>query len=168
MKKIKYIIIAIVITCIAAFCLIYTRPRTVEQRYPYLDVAQSIRIEGNYTVGTSTEFIPFAIAPGEAHFEDLIERVRSAGFKTRLSNILPKTTSYHRASEDGINWDIEFVFDKVALPDGSISSGAVLSVQYFYDVLTLTVNGEIVSCTVENEAAWAQEIMDMIRGGQVR
>ena len=50
----------------------------------------------------------------------------------------------------------------VTLPDDSTSSGNILGIQNFFGDLTITVNGEIVSCSVENEKQWAQKIMDII------
>ena len=162
-KKLWLIISVIIVICIIVFWLFYTRARTVEQRYPYLDLAQCTKIEGNYSKGMITEITPYTIDPGEARFEELIEVIRSAEFKTRLSNLLPKGTKIHKASEDGFNWDVEYYFDNVMLPDGSVSSGGILSIQYFYGDLTLTVNGEIINCSVVNEAEWALRIMDIIQ-----
>ena len=164
MKKKPGLIISVILAiCIIVFCFIYTRARTVEQRYPYLDLAQCTKIEGNFYKGMITELTPYTIYPGEARFEELIEVIRSAEFKTKLSNLLPKGTKIHRATEDGINWDIEYYFDNVMLPDGSVSSGGILGIQYFYGDLTLTVNGEIINCSVVNEKEWALKIMDIIQ-----
>ena len=162
-KKLWLMIGVIVVICIIVFCVFYTRARTLEQRFPYIDIAKCIKIEGNYSIGQNAELTPYAISPGEARFDELIDIIRAAGFRTRLSNILPKGTKFRRATEDGINWDAELCFDGVKLPDGSVSSGAILGVQYFYGDLTLTVNGEIINCSVENEAEWAQKVMDIIR-----
>ena len=161
-NKLGHIIVVIVIICIIVFCLIYTRPRTIEQRYPYLDISKCTRIEGSYTEGANSDHISFAIDPGAEHFNELIETIRSTKFNTRLKNILPKGTRIHHYTEGDINWEIECCFDSVTLPDGSTSSGSILGIQNFFGDLTITVNGEIVSCSVENEKQWAQKIMDII------
>ena len=159
-RKYCFLIGAIVIICVIVFCLVYTRPHTIEQRYPYLDISKCTKIEVSYYDWTDTDYISFVIDSDAAHFSELIEIIRSTEFKTRLKNLLPEGSKSHPYREGDINWEIECCFDNVLLPDGS-SSGSILCIQYFFGDLSFTVNGEIVSCSVESEEQWTKKILDI-------
>ena len=164
MKKIKYgyMIGVLVILCVIVFCLVYTRPMTMGQRFAYLDFSQCTGIGGYYSADPSAEQVPFVITPEDPRFNEMIDVIRSTAFRARIKNLFPQGTRVHRYTEGEYQWELEFCFDRLPLPDGSTSSGSVLSFQNFFGDLTSTVNGEIVFCTVKGEAQWTKRIMDLI------
>ena len=52
-------------------------PLTIEQRYPVLDLSQCTLIHGYFNDGTGVEDIPFAIAPDDPRFGDVIELLQA-------------------------------------------------------------------------------------------
>ena len=162
-KRTGTIVLAAAIAGIVLFCLIYTRPWTVERRYPYLDLSQCVKIEGYCSPdGMLSDQVPFRITPEDAGFDDLIGLVRSAAFRTDLKNLLPKGTRTHRYAPGDFMWEAEFSFEDVHLPDGSVSSGEILCIENYFGDLTCIVSGKIVSCSVKNEPEWIQQIMNII------
>ncbi len=166
MKKIKtgYRIGVLVILCVLVFCLVYTRPLTIEQRYAYLDFSQCTGIKGYCSAYPAAEQAPFVITPEDPQFNEVLDMIRSTAFHARIRNIFPQGTRAHRYTEGEYQWELEFCFDSLSLPDGSTSSGPILSFQDFFGDLTSTVNGETVFCSVKDEEQWAQRIMDLIAG----
>ena len=161
-KNIKLIIGVAIIVGIIVSCLIYTKPQTVEQRYPYLDFSRCTRIEAYWSTDMSVDHMQVIMTPDDPRFSELIDIIRSKEFRSRIKSIFPKGTRVHRYEEGDFSWELEFCFDELSLPDGSISSGEILSFQDYFGDLTRIVNGEIVFCSVGDEEQWAQAIMEII------
>ena len=162
-KKIGLIIGAILLISIITFSLIYTRPLTIEQRYPYLDISKCTEITGNYSDTMAVDDAQFVITSGDPRFGELIEIIQTAAFKTKLKNILPQGTIVHRYKDSDFRWDLLFYFEDVHLPDGSTSSGTILSIQDLYGDLSFSFNGEMFLCSVKNEEQWVKKIKDLIK-----
>ena len=88
-KRVKAAVLAAIVLCAAAFALIYTRPRTLAQRYPLVDLADCTSIEGDYSVWQGDE-AHFAIEPGDPDFDAMLELLRSAAFRTQQGQNLRK------------------------------------------------------------------------------
>ena len=79
MKRIGRIVVCLAsAVCIAAFCLIYTWPQTMAQRYPFLDLSRCTQIRGYAFAGAGTEDQAFSILPTDSHFSELIDLISSA------------------------------------------------------------------------------------------
>ena len=148
--------------CGVAFVLIYTRPLTIEQRYPFLDLSECTQIRGYYDRGKGTAPIPFLLQTGDPDFQELLELFHRPAFRTKVSNLLPSGTKVHRYEEGDFRWSVMFRFEEVLFPDGSAGSGDMLHVDNFFGKVTLSFDGENISCTVENQEQWLREVMDII------
>ena len=73
-KRMQAIFVAVAIFCMFVSVLAYTRPLTIEQRYPVLDLSQCTLIRGYFNDGTSVEVQNFTIAPDDPHFDEMIKR----------------------------------------------------------------------------------------------
>ena len=60
-KYIKLIIGAAVITGIIVSCLLYTRTRSIEQRYPYLDFTRCTEMKGYYVAAQGEQETAFSL-----------------------------------------------------------------------------------------------------------
>lgn len=161
MKVVKAAILAGVLLCIAAM-VFYTRPLTLEQRYPVLDMSQCTQIRGYYYDGTGTKDTPFTISPGDPHFDEVIERFRSAAFRTNLRNLFPQGTKTHRYDEGDFRWEVIFQFERVLFPNGDTGSGDMLHISNFFGDINVFFDGEEVNCSVRNQEQWAEDIMRII------
>lgn len=93
-KNIKLIVSAIIVICIVVTCLIYTRPQTIEQRYPLLSISDCTGMKGYYFVAPGVEDTAFQISSDDSRFSELIQQLQSVQIKKKLSNILPQGTKH--------------------------------------------------------------------------
>jgi len=112
----KAAFIAAVLFCIAVSVVVYTRPLTIEQRYPVLDLSQCILIRGYFNDGARVEDTKFTLTPDDPHFDEMIERFQSAAFRTSLLNILPQGTKVHPYKDGDYKWSVMFRFEDVLFP----------------------------------------------------
>ncbi len=162
LKAAKPFICAIVVIAAVVFCLIYTRPQTLSQRYPYLDFLKCSEITGFYFVAPGEEDEAFTIRQGDAGFYELVNMISSASFSSKLDNLLPQGTKTYTYSDGDYRWYLILCFDKMALPDGSAVSGYFVDINNFFGDLRFYINGDVVSCTADNQKQWSRDIMDII------
>ena len=162
-KEIKLIIAAAVIVCIVAFCLIYTSPRTIEQRYPFLDLSKCTKIEGHYSAYPESDTVTCSIYPGTPFFKELINHIRFVEFNKKLKNILPQPRiTIHNIEKGDYQWEIMLFFDDVIFPDGSSVSGSILSIRYFYGDLSYSIDGKTIYCSVKKNPTWDAWVKNVI------
>ena len=161
-KRVITIILILVLLCIVAFVLVYTRPLTIEQRYPVLDISQCTQIRGYYYDGTDTENTPFTIYPDDPHFDEIVELFQSAAFETKLRNIFPQGTKTHPYSKGDFKWEVMFGFEDVLFPSGDMGSGDMLHIRNFFGDIDLSFGGEQVNCSVKNQEQWLKDVMNVI------
>lgn len=153
-----------VLLCLAAALLVYVRPRTVGERYPYLDLSQCVQAEGYFFTGSSLDDARFSLSPGEEDFDDLLSLIGSAAFRTDLATLLPPGARIHRYEEGDFGWYVMLRFDGVELPDGSMASGQLLCIKDFYGDLCLShaYDGATLFCTLADQDRWLADIFDII------
>ena len=161
-KRMKVIFIAVAIFCMAAAVLAYTRPLTIEQRYPVLDLSQCTLIRGYFNDGTSVEATNFTIAPDDPHFDEMIKLFQSAVFKTRLRNIFPQGSKTHLYEDGDFKWFVMFQFEDVLFPNGDMGSGDMLHINNFFGDVDLFFDGKQVNCSVKNQEQWLKDVMSII------
>lgn len=161
-KNIKLIVSTIIVICIVATCLIYTRPQTIEQRYPLLNTSKCTGIKGYYFVEPGVEDIAFQINTDEKRFSELIRLIKSAETKKKLSNILPQGTKTHRLSDGDFKWELMLDFDDVSYPNGDHGNGYMLHIRNFFGAVGIFYDGEEIWYSVTNQEQWLRDIMDMI------
>ncbi len=161
-KRVKTTLFATALFCLFAFVLVYTRPLTIEQRYPVLDISQCTQIRGYYYDGTGVEFIHFTIYPDDTHFDEIIELFQSTAFRTKLRNLFPRGTKTHRYNEGDFQWEIMFRFEDVLFPSGDMGSGDMLHIENFYGDIDLSFDGEQMNCSVKNQEQWLKDVMSII------
>lgn len=148
-KRVKAAVLAAIVLC-AAFALIYTRPRTLAQRYPLVDLADCTSIEGDYSVWQGDQ-AHFAIEPGDPDFDAMLELLRSAAFRTRLANLFPAGTKYHHNAEGDFRWTVTLRCGDVTLADGSVLRDAPIMIDNFYGDTELCFDGRTTRCTAKDD-----------------
>ena len=161
-KKVKWIVGVVIVACIAAACLIYTRPQTIEQRYPLLDISDCTGVKGYYFVAPDVEDTAFQIKTDASRFSELIQLIESAEIKKKLSNFLPQGTKTHRLSDGDFKWELMLNFDDVPYPSGDHGSGYMLHIRNFFGEVSISFDGEEVWYSVSNQEQWLRNIMDII------
>lgn len=149
-KRVKAAVLAAIVLCAAALALIYTRPRTLAQRYPLVDLADCTSIEGDYSVWQGDE-AHFAIEPGDPDFDAMLELLRSAAFRTRLANLFPAGTKYHVNAGGDFHWTLTLRCGDVTLADGSVLRDAPIMIDNFYGDTELCFDGRTTRCTAKDD-----------------
>jgi len=161
-KRMKAVFAAAALLCIAAFAVVYTRPLTIEQRYPVLDLSQCILIRGYFNSGASAEDSQFMIAPDDPHFDEMIELFQSTPFRTNLRNILPQGTKIHPYEDGDYKWSVMLRFEDVLFPNGDTGSGDMLHINNFFGDVDLSFDGKQVECSVKNQKQWLKAVMSIL------
>lgn len=167
MKKrkstIAIVVICIILLLIAAY-LLYSRPMTIQERYPMLTLDKCSGITGSYFDGTGVAFEEFTIDKNSEEFEMLCSLLYEQDYRRSLRDLLPSGTRYHATTQpDEFQWDVFFHFEDVEFPDGSISSGPILRVQIWYGELDIHFDGEFLSCRTKEQETWAKEVLNIIK-----
>lgn len=162
MKKGLKIIIAVALLICMAAALIYTRPLTLAQRYPILDLSQCTQIRGYFFDGRDIEQTPFVIYHDDPHFGEMIRLFQTVGFKTRIRNLFPQGTKTHLYQEGDFKWEVMFRFENVLFSNGDMGSGDMLQIKNFFGDLAISFDGEQVQCTINSQETWARKVMEII------
>ena len=161
-KNIKLIVCAIIVICIVATCLIYTRPQTIAQRYPILNIADCTEMKGYYFVAPGVEDTQYHISADDSRFAELIQLIQSAELRKKLSNFLPQGTKTHMLSDGDFKWELMLNFNDVEFPSGSHGSGYMLHLRNFFGDISISFDGEQIWYSVSNQDEWVKEIMEII------
>lgn len=163
MKRIrKWMLCAVVLAVVVVFGLVYTRPRSLEQRYPSLDLAQCTEVKGYWFTAPGEEEQPFILTPTDARFEELLTMIQSARWRARLENLLPQNRKTHTYTAGDCKWELYLSFDSIPLPDGSAVSGYCLEISNFFGDLSICFAGETVRCSVAGQEQWARDVMRVV------
>ena len=169
-KRGRVILFAGILLAVSLFFLIYTRPLTLGQRYPALELSQCTQLRGTYTTfsaGSGSEQAQFLLYPDDPDFDKLVELLRTARFKTKPGNLLPERTTTRPLAEGDVQWRIMFQFEGLApLPDGSMGKGDLLAVSSFYgeryEGVELSFDGETVQCSLSDQGRWSRSVTDLL------
>ena len=160
MKK-AFLLISVTVLLLAAY-LIYSRPMTIQQRYPMLDLEQCTDLRGYYEIGGHGR-IEFTVDKNSEDFETLCTLLYEQAYRRSLKDLLPHGTRTYRVLPEDFEWEVFFQFEDVAFPDGSHTSGRILRVDYWYGELDIHFYGDIVSCSTKQQEAWAKTVLDIIQ-----
>ena len=160
MKK-AFLLISVTVLLLAAY-LIYSRPMTIQQRYPMLDLEQCTDLRGYYEIGGQGR-IEFTVDKNSEDFETLCTLLYEQAYRRSLKDLLPHGTRTYRVLPEDFEWEVFFQFEDVAFPDGSHTSGRILRVDYWYGELDIHFYGDIVSCSTKQQESWAKTVLDIIQ-----
>ena len=161
-KKIRRIILLIIAALLIAAALIYTRPMTIAQHCPGLDLSECQQIRGYYHDGTTVALVQFILEPEDPAFAQVMELFEGRTFRRSLRSLLPQGTRTHRTQEGDFQWEVYFRFEQVPLPDGSTVSGDILQFNNFYGELDLSFDGDSWRVTTSKQKQWLTEVMKVI------
>lgn len=166
MKKLKTkkaVIMIFVILLLIAVYLFYSRPMTVQQRYPMLNLDKCTELRGYYKIDGQTELAEFTIDKNSEAFEILYDLLYEQSYHRSLRDLLPRETRIHPTEPGDFEWEVCFYFEDVVFSDGNIGSGGILRIQCWYGELDIHFDGEILSCYTNEQEAWAKEVLNTIQ-----
>lgn len=165
MKKLKRKSIVIVTALILLFAvafLFYSRPLTIQQRYPMLALDKCTELRGYYKIDGQTELTEFTIDKNSEKFAVLCSLVYEQDYRRSLKDLLPRGTRIHPTAPGDFQWEVYFHFEDVVLPDGSIGSGGILRIQYWYGEFDIHFEDDVLSCSVNEQETWAKDVLSAI------
>ena len=163
-KKAIVVIAALLLAAVAYG--VYSRPMTIQQRYPMLTLDKCTGIQGYYQDDTHAELQEFSIDRNSEDFDKLWDLLYEREYRRSLKDLLVKGTRIHPSEPGNFRWDALFCFDTIELPDGNSAYGALLHFERWYDgeLNISTVIGERKTCYYTDEQdTWAKEVFDIIR-----
>ena len=151
----------------AVFSLWYTRPQTITELCPGIDLGQLNRIHGYYYFYNNSnkagDDVPFELMKEDEPFAAILDSLENREFRRSLRSFLPENSRSHRLEDGDCKWDIILTFDRLNFPDGSTGSGDVLHIGNFFGQLTIYFNGESWRCSTDDQADWIESIIQHIR-----
>lgn len=166
-RKKKWAIFGAALLLFTAFALIYTRPQTIEQRYPFLDLTQQCtQIWGYYDTyegSGESDQKEFSVGPDDVRFEELLRLVREAKIRTKLTNLIPMYgMQYHTKREGDFQWTVWLQLENVVFPNGDTGTGDMLRFDNFFGNVEVVFDTENRRCTIKNQDVWLKAVLDCI------
>ena len=141
---------------------VYSRPMTVTQLYPALTLDHCTAIHVSYEVAPQTEKTEAVVEKDSEAYRVLCDLLYGQSYCRRLRDLLPRGTRIHPTQPGDFQWEALFFFEDVSLPDGSVGSGAMLRIQYWYGELDIHFAGETRACRTSGQEAWAEEVLNVL------
>lgn len=161
-RKRTVIVIAVILLFIAAY-LVYSRPLTIQQRYPMLNLDKCTELRGYFRLDGQEELTEFIIDKNSKEFEILYDLLCEQDYCRSLRDLLPRGTRIHPTEPGSFQWEVSFLFEDIVFPDGSIGSGGILSIQSWYGELDIHFDGDVLSCYTSEQQTWAKEVLNAIQ-----
>ncbi len=163
LKNKKVVIVVSVMLLLVAVYLFYSRPLTIQQRYPMLNLDKCTELRGYYEICEQTAFTKFTIDKNSEEFEMLCSLLYTQDYRRSLRDLLPQETRTRSIAPGDFEWAVSFHFEDVVLSDGNIISGDTLRIQYWYGELDVYFDGKKLSCHTNEQEAWAKEVLNAIQ-----
>ena len=162
MKRMRWILpIALAAVLLGAISF-YTRPMTLSQLCPAMDVTESEAVSGYYSAAPGAEDEYFEITEEDARFGQILALFENRKFRRSPVSLLPQGAKVHSPQEGDFQWEILFHISDAKLPDGSTVSGTPLRIHNFYGTLEVCFNGEVWQCTTADKDQWLKDVMQRI------
>ena len=159
----KLLIAAAVLLVFVVVYLVYSRPMTIQQRYPMLTPEKCVELRGYYRVGAEEVLQEVTIDKNSEEFAVLFDLLYEQEYRRSLRNLVSGGTRVHVTEPEDFQWEVLFFFEDVVLPDGSIGSGTMLQVQNWYGELGISFDGEQTEYDTDGQEEWAKEILSVIQ-----
>lgn len=167
MKK-KFLIPAILIlVLLVGGILWYTRPMTLHQLCPDVDLSQCSSISVYYEVvpsgGRSKKLV---LEPDDPAFDSLLKELQDRTFSRSLISLLPWVNSQSAQTEDGdFSWELILKFDTPdTASDGTEHLSTQVQLYNFFGSLSLNHmrSKHTWYMTTSDQEAWVSQVMDII------
>ena len=167
MKK-KFLISAILILALLVGSILwYTRPMTLRQLCPDVDLSQCSSISVYYEVmpsgGRSEKLV---LEPDDPAFDSLLKELQDRTFSRSLISLLPWVDSQSAQPEDGdFSWELMLTFDNPdTASDGTEQLSTQVQLYNFFGSLSLNHMraNHTWYMTTSDQEAWVSQVMDII------
>ena len=169
MKKKSLIVLLLVVAVllVGGGAIWYTRPMTLCQLCPEVDLSQCSSISVYYEVvpsgGRSKELV---LEPDDPAFDSLLKELQDRTFSRSLISLLPWVNSQSAQTEDGdFSWELVLKFDNPdTASDGTEHLSTQVQLYNFFGSLSLNHMraNHTWYMTTSDQGAWVSQVMDII------
>lgn len=164
-KKIAVGVILIALLLVVG-SLWYTRPMTVQQLCPELDLDRCSSITAHYEVVPSATGNDRLVLEGDSPaFAAVMAELRDRTFSRSLTSLLPRGTRSVRTQDGDFQWELLLEFDTpIVTPDGNGHQGILVRLNNFFGSLSLDhmLARRTWDVTTRDQEEWVSRIMDII------
>ena len=167
-KKAFAVCICAAVLLLAGLGLWYTRPMTLEQSCPGIDLSECRGINisysryaaedgrGHYDQDTRT------LLPDDPGFSAALELLQGRSFRRSLLSLLPRGGRTHQNTPGDFQWGLDLCFENVPLPDGGTGSGYMLRLNNFYGALDISFDVETWQARTDGQIQWLSDVMAVL------
>jgi len=156
----KHIVPIAVLILIAALAAVYMRPLSLSDMTG-TDVSGSEALQCYCRAYPDEKSDRIDVSESDAEYAELIELVTAKKYRRSLKSLLPDTGKSHPLRDGDYQWEITFIVE-TQLKSGETASGSLLRVEYYYDTVYVYSLDKHWICSVENEDAFSESVMDVI------
>lgn len=168
MKKKSLVLLLLVLAVLLSGggAMWYTRPMTLRQLCPEVDLSQCSSITVYY------EVVPSAVGNerlvlerDDPAFDTLLKELQGRTFSRSLTSLLPRGTQTVRTMDGDFQWELLLEFDTtIVTPDGNGHQGMLLRLRNFFGRLSLDhmLADRSWNVTTSDQEAWVSQVMDII------
>lgn len=167
-KKIFAVCICAAVLLLAGLGLWYTRPMTLEQSCPGIDLSECREISiscsryteedgrGHYDQDTRD------LLPGDPAFSAALELLQDRSFRRSLLSLLPRGGRTHQNTPGDFQWGLDLCFEDIPLSDGGTGSGYMLRLDNFYGTLEISFDAETWQTRTDGQTQWLSDVMAVL------
>lgn len=167
MKKKSLVLLLLVLAVLLAGggAMWYTRPMTLRQLCPEVDLARCSSITVYYEVVPSAEQERIVLEPSSPTFQAILKELQDRTFSRSLTSLLPRGTRTVRTTDGDFQWELLLEFDStIVTPDGNGHQGMLLRLRNFFGRLSLDhmLADRTWDVTTKDQEVWVSQVMDII------
>ena len=166
MKK-RVLLPAFLLLLLIAAALWYTRPRTIQQLCPELDLSNCQSITVYSGIMPYVELERMVLEKDSPQFQALMEDLQTRTFSPSLTSLLPRGGRSVRVEDGDFRWELHLEFDRLVTPDGNGHAGQLLHLTNFFGSLELEyVLGNSWRVSTPDQEVWLAQVRDLLIEGQ--
>ena len=159
------LLLVLAVLLAGAAILWYTRPMTLRQLCPEVDLSQCSSITVYYEVVPSAEQERIVLEPSSPTFQAILKELQDRTFSRSLTSLLPRGTRTVRTTDGDFQWELLLEFDTtIVTPDGNGHQGMLLRLENFFGRLSLDhmLADRTWDVTTKDQEVWVSQVMDTI------
>ena len=167
MKKRSLVCLLLVLAVFLAGSAIlwYTRPMTIQQLCPEVDLTQCSSITAYYEVVPSAEQERIVLEQSSPAFQAILKELQDRTFSRSLTSLLPRGTRTVRTTDGDFQWELLLEFDStIVTPDGNGHQGMLLRLRNFFGRLSLDhmLADRTWDVTTKDQEVCVSQVMDTV------
>ena len=155
---------ALLLAITAALCLWYSRPLTVEELCPGVELDRCVGANIYFsTYADKTLENRIELSPDDHQLPRLLELFQGRTFSRSPLWWFPSGTRTHPWRDGDFRWSIDLSFQDASVPGSSTAAGNLLHFNNFFGELEMRFMGETRPVSTADQEHWLEEVLDIIQ-----